>query len=368
MSTLPSFRLLALCAIAAALPAALLADVITLKNGDRLTGSVISSDAKVLKMKTEFVGEIEIQWEAITSIDSPEKLYVTSEDGQTLVGPVKTDQEKLSVATAESGVVEAPLATVAAVRNQEAYDAHEAEIERLRNPKLTDFWRGFFDSGLAMTAGNATTTTFSNAAGAVRETQRDKVNLYFTSVYAKAETLNSATNETLTSTTANATRGGSRYEVNVNDKTFVFGFVDLEFDEFQALDLRNVIGGGVGRHIIKNERTTFDLFGGASFNNEFFQNDIRRKSAEVVVGETLSYQVNGRTSLTERFAIYPNMSEVGEARMQFDTSLTTDIFKWLGWNLTFSDRFLSNPVPGRQKNDVLLTTGVRMIFGKEKLR
>jgi hypothetical protein len=113
---------------------------------------------------------------------------------------------------------------------------------------------------------------------------------------------------------------------------------------------------------------TFDLFGGASYNQEFFQNDITRRSAEIVTGETFTYNLNGRTSLTERFAFYPNMSETGEYRMQFDTGLTTDIFKWLGWNLTFSDRFLSNPIEGRQKNDVLLTTGVRMVFGAEKLR
>jgi putative salt-induced outer membrane protein YdiY len=361
-------RAFALFTITLFVPAFLIADVVTLKNGDRVTGSVVSSDAKVLKMKTEFLGEVEIQWEAVSSIDSPSKLYVTSGDGQTLVGPVKTDADKLEVTTAESGVVEAPLASVAAVRNQEAQDAYVAEIDRLRNPKLTDFWRGFFDSGLALTAGNAETTTFSNAAGATRETQRDKIGLYFTSVYAKAQTVNDETNETLSTTTANAIRGGTRYELNINPKVYTFGFLDLEFDEFQALDLRNVIGGGLGYHLIKNERTTFDVFGGASYNQEFFENDITRRSAEIVLGETLSYQVNGRTSLSERFALYPNMSDTGELRMQFDTSLTTDIFRWLGWNLTLSDRFLSNPVPGRQKNDVLLTTGIRMIFGNEKLR
>jgi len=40
----------------------------------------------------------------------------------------------------------------------------------------------------------------------------------------------------------------------------------------------------------------------------------------------------------------------------------------MAWNVTFSDRFLSNPVNGREQNDVLLTTGVRLVFGREKLR
>jgi len=36
----------------------------------------------------------------------------------------------------------------------------------------------------------------------------------------------------------------------------------------------------------------------------------------------------------------------------------------LGWNVTFSDRYLSNPVEGTEANDVLLTTGLRITFGK----
>jgi len=36
------------------------ADQVTLKNGDRLTGSVVRSDGKTLVVKTELVGEVNI--------------------------------------------------------------------------------------------------------------------------------------------------------------------------------------------------------------------------------------------------------------------------------------------------------------------
>jgi hypothetical protein len=38
--------------------------------------------------------------------------------------------------------------------------------------------------------------------------------------------------------------------------------------------------------------------------------------------------------------------------------------KWLGWHDTASDRFLSNPVQGRQRNDLLISTGFRLSFAK----
>jgi hypothetical protein len=50
--------------------------------------------------------------------------------------------------------------------------------------------------------------------------------------------------------------------------------------------------------------------------------------------------------------------------VNFDVSGVTTIRKWLSWQLTISDRFLSNPVPGRKKNDAIFSTGVRVSFAK----
>jgi hypothetical protein len=43
-------------------------DQVTLKNGDRLTGTIVKSDSKTMLIKTELAGEVNVQWEAVTSI------------------------------------------------------------------------------------------------------------------------------------------------------------------------------------------------------------------------------------------------------------------------------------------------------------
>ncbi len=347
-----------LCALAQLTAAA----VVTLKNGDRITGEVVQTADGKLVVKSEFMGEVQIAFDSVAGIESADKLYLSSKDGQVLVGPVTTTDDEFAIVTENSGRVSVPKDQIAYVRDQAAQEAYEAEIDRLRNPKLTDFWRGFFDTNLALTTGNSQTTSFSNAAGMTRQTNRDTIKLYFNSIYARQST----TGESLA--TANAIRGGTRYELNVSDKWFTFGFLDLEYDKFQDLDLRNVIGGGFGYHLVKTDRKQLNLFGGATYNQEFYTGDLTRRSAEVVMGEEFSLQVNDRTSYNNRLTFYPNMSETGEYRLQLDSTLVTDVFKWMAWNFTFSDRFISNPAPGRQQNDILLTTGIRIIFGDEKLR
>ena len=50
--------------------------------------------------------------------------------------------------------------------------------------------------------------------------------------------------------------------------------------------------------------------------------------------------------------------------MNFDLGAVTALKKWLGWHVTASDRFLSNPLFGRQRNDLLISTGLRISFAK----
>jgi putative salt-induced outer membrane protein len=348
---------------------AVLADQVTLKNGDRLTGTIVKSDAKTLLLKTDFAGDVNLQWDAITSILSSQVLHLALKDGQTIVGTVTTNDGKFEVATKETGPVVAPKESVVGVRDDAEQKAYDDQIDRLRHPHLTDFWSGLLDTGLSLTRGNSESLTYSLSGKAARVTERDKISVYTTAIYT-----NSTVNG-INSTTAHAIRGGVRGDLNVSGRLFVFGFTDFEYDQFQDLDLRNVIGGGLGYHAINTKTTTFDVFAGGSYDQDFFgaiaatattpaTAAITRKTGEVVLGETFNTKLNNRTILSEQFSLYPNVSDTGTYRFQFDTTAATKLKNWLSWQVTYSDRYLSNPLPGFKKNDLILSTGVRLTFGK----
>ncbi len=340
------------------------ADQVTLKNGDRLTGTIVKSDAKTLLIKTELAGDVNVLWDAVTAIVSSQPLHLALKDGQTVVGTVTTADGKLDVATKETGPVATSKDAVVAVRNDDEEKAYDAEVDRLRHPRLTDFWGGILDTGLSVTRGNSATVAFNLAAKAARTTERDKISVYATSVYASDNTTPPSR------TTAHAIRGGIRGDFNVSDRVFVFGFTDFEYDEFQDLDLRNVLGGGLGHHVVKTKTATFDVFGGGDFEQEYFAANpafptgLTRKTGEVVLGEELNMKLNERTVIGEKFSLFPNVSDTGSYRFQFDTTAATKLKSWLSWQVTYSDRYLSNPLPGFKKNDLLLSTGLRVTFGK----
>ena len=333
----------------------LFADQVNLSNGDRVTGKLIKKDGDTLTVKTDLMGEVKIPWKEVLSVSSQDPLTVVLTSGQSLVGPVSVDAktEKVEVATA-AATTSASLSELVAIRDQET----QRQYERLQNPGLLDLWTGYIDFGLSGARGNARSSTFTTAANAIRETRTDKTSAYFNQVYS------SALVDGVQATTARAMRGGWSYNRNIKPRVIWNLFNDYEFDRFQNLDLRFVLGSGLGYSMIKSERKRLDLLGGASYDHEEFSTPLTRNSAEAYWGDDFSLKLSPATELQQKFRSFHNLSDPGAYRLNFDMSAVVNLKRWLAWHFTISDRFLSEPVEGHQRNDVLYTTGLRLRFAR----
>lgn len=335
-----------------------LADQLTLKNGDRLTGKIVKTDGQHILLKSEFAGTVSVQLDAVVKITADDPVYLTLSDGQVIVGTITSSESSLKVEMSEAERVEVSRGDITAIRSEAEQQAYQAQIDRYRHPGLFDLWSGFVDTGLSLTHGNSDTTTFSVGFNADRITPGDKTSVYMTTLHVTSKDIETRERKT----TAKAIRGGAHYEVNLSKRLNIFTFGDFEHDKFQDLSLRYVIGGGLNWDLIENERTLLKLFGGSSLHKEYFIEDEDRTSGELLAGEEFSHKVSNRFALKQQLSLFPNLTNRSEYRATFDSSAVTTLNKWLSWHVTLSDRFISNPAAGTQKNDLLLTTGIRLVF------
>lgn len=331
------------------------ADQITLKNGDRLTGKIIKSDGAKLVVKTELIGDVSVDLSAVTAITSDQPLYVTLADGRTVSGTMIVSENKVELRARNSNAISIDRAAIQLIRSEEEQLAYESSL----NPGWLENWSGGANVGFALTSGNSDTTNLATGLAMTRETVRDKTTIYAASVYSRDSTSGEAR------TVANTVRAGVRYDRDFNRNWFAYGFIDFEHNGLQDLTLRLVPGGGLGYHAIRNERTKLDLLGGFAWNREYFRGDFNdRSSAEAQAGQTLEHRFSPRLSFTEQLFFFPNLTRGGEYRINFDSSLSADITRRIGWQVTLSDRYLSNPPPGLEKNDLLLSTGLKIKLGR----
>lgn len=124
-----------------------------------------------------------------------------------MIGTVTTAGGVIEVQTRDAGKVALAKESIAFLRSREEQIAYEAEIERRRNPR----WLGTVDAGLSTTRGNAETIVVSLGTQAARTTPADNLSVYAASLFARNSTSGTAL------TTAQALRGGARYDRNINE-------------------------------------------------------------------------------------------------------------------------------------------------------
>jgi putative salt-induced outer membrane protein len=350
-----------------ALASAVFADQITLKNGDHLSGTIVKSDGKTLVLHTEFLGDVMVQFAAITQITTDQQLHVSTSDKKTVVGPVTASDGKIEVATKTGGTVEVPAGNVVLIRN----DAEQTAYDKSLHPGLLHGWNGGANVGFSLARGNSQTSNLALAINAIHATLNDKVTIYTSAI--------ETNNELATpSTVANLIQAGIRYDRNIGARSFAFVGADFMSNALQDLDLRGVYGGGMGYHAIKSDNTTLDFLAGLNYTHETYSNGplvtpvtipptfasygVTNKFAALTLGEELMHKAGKSTVVAEKLYFFPDLSNTGEYRGTFDLGTVTKISKWLGWQNQFSDIYVSNPPEGAKKNDLILTTGLNFSF------
>jgi putative salt-induced outer membrane protein YdiY len=330
------------------------ADQVVLKNGDRVTGKVVKKDQGSLTFKSNVFGAVTIPWGEVVELNSEDPVTVVLPDGKSVIGKVATSDGRLRVVN-QASTESAMIGEVSSIRDA----AEQRSFERLQHPGPLNLWAGRADVGISIASGNSQSTTSAISMAAVRETHSDKTGIHFTEIYARGKNA-----QGIKTTTADAIRGGWAYDRKLNSRAFLNLLNDYEYDSFQDLDLRFVLGGGAGYAAARGERLQLDLVGGADYNREKYGAPLTRQSAEAYWGNNLAFKVAKATTLTQNFRMFNNLSDTGEYRMNFDAGTSTQLLKWLGWHITASDRYLSNPLAGRKSNDILLTTGLRISFAR----
>ena len=337
--------------------AALLADQVVMKNGDRVTGLIVKKDAAALTIKTVHFGTVTLPWDQVDSVKADAPLTVVLPNDRSVEGTIASSGDKI-VVTGKGTDTVAPK-DIVALRNADEQKAYL----RMLKPRIFDLWLVTGNIGLAGTSGNAVTRTFTTPVNFLRATRTDKTTAYFNFIRS------SASIGGISADTASAVRGGWAYNRNLRPRIFATVFNDYEYDRFQNLDLRAVFGGGLGWHAWKAEKGFLDIVGGADYNRESFGKSgnaaaFTRGTAEAYWGDDLGYKLSKRFGITQTYRMFNNLSDTGNYRQNFDIGMSASLAKYFTWNAALSDRYLSNPASGRKKNDFLYSTGFGFTFAK----
>lgn len=304
------------------------------RDGSIIIGEILSlEDGEDLIVDTEYMDEVTIEWEAIAEIRETQVIEVELFNGQRLFGRVVIDEKGVSIIGDETTVTLPPERVFAIAEVNES------------------FWEGleiYTDIGMNIVRGNNEVTQLSFGAG-VGYDGRD----FETSVDATTIVNEQTEGQDL----RRATLAGN-YTYRLPRNWQASGLLQFESDDQQGLNLRTLVGGAIGNRVYNQRRMRVDLFGGLVLNSEEFEEQPRTESLEGLLGAAYRLRSAKGIDIDASLAVLPSLERSDRVRMQFDGSLSFDLFADLDFKLTVYDRYDSQPPPGNETNDTGLTLGI----------
>ncbi len=312
------------------------ADEVHLQNGDRLTGTIVKMEERVLTLQTDYGGEIKLDWgkvERLTST-SPLKILVPGASHDVLRDFLYGSQD-LQEARELGPEGPVPLTDVTAIN-----------LEALR---VT----GTLTVGGNSTSGNSSTKALNSAARLTIQAYRQRLLLEGKYNYGQAGD----------QITARNSLASLKHNYFVSKQIFIETFGMLEKDTLQNLQLRSTIGSGLGYQFYETARTTLALSVGLAHVNEHFTNSPNTQTPSARWSLRWEHALwPDRVKVFHRHEAFYDLNAGNAFRVNADQGVRITVYKNLFFNVEYDLRLNTQPAPGRKTTDEAVIFGVGYEF------
>jgi len=315
-------------------------------DGSKLVGTIERWADGKLVIVTEFAGRVEVDATKVVAVASAEPVTVQFDSGDRLVGTMTVDDTSgTCVMETALGPLNVQAGKVVAVwkAGDESPEvlAVRAETEKVRKA-LTPVWTLKIEAGGNMTEGNTDTLDARGRLDVNRKTQEDLLQFFLAAKY----------NERDDRRTTNEYRGGVNYENQITDRAYWYTRMEMEFDEFENLDLRATAAAGVGYYWLKREDHEYKTRLGLGYRHESFDNGASRDQGVIDLGMDYRLDVAPWMQFVHSSTYSPAFEEFDDYRLSVDTALLFPLkSEHLKLKLGMQNEYNSRPQRGIDRLD-----------------
>jgi len=316
-------------------------DVVTLVNGDRVTGEVKELTQGLLRYKTDSMSTVTVEWVDVVRVVSRLTFQVETKSGDYHYGAfLEPDEDRvLRVAIGEFQV-----------------DLKMVDVVGVARIKH-GFWRTLDGSlSLGFQATKATEVVQMSFMGnAERRTRKTRSNVDLRIAI-------SSTSEQ--PTTKNNSLGFSN-DWFLGHRNAAGGSLQFQQNDELGIDFRTLVGANASRSIVQALRQRLIASAGLSLNRENVAGGDENSSVELMfsVDWSIYKYKSPKTTFYFKWFVYPSVTERGRYRSQLDTSLRQELVKDFFLDFTGIYSYDSDPPnEDASSDDYSITAGLGWTF------
>jgi len=325
------------------------ADVIVMKNGDKITCEIKSLRSNTLYISVDYILNTQsVDWSKVDHIYSKQLFIVTMQDGTVYTGALHSPEGAEQVQHIE--VLEAPEKTVTLERTKVVnVDQTSHNIWHRLN--------GQIGAGYSFTKANESSQYNLNSDVNYVE-ERWSAGASYSS--------NLTSNTGASAKTRNEVTFTGRRLLHWNNWYYT-GLADFLQSTVQGIQIQSTFGGGIGRNLINTGPTLLTVYGGLAWQQINYQQAVFHSPTQQVTSGLLGTELDlfrfDKTTLTLRANLLPAITDPGRVHFLLNTSYYVKLWGKLKWNFTLYGNWDNRPPPGFVGSDYGATSGLSVSFG-----
>lgn len=307
------------------------ADVVTLKNGDRISGDVVKMENNELIIRTSYAGDIFITWSEVEKISIDKPVEIVLNDHASLKGVIETKEGNQTVILLD--------------KTREQVGLRLAEVKKI-NPGQTESSKLSLNIranvGIEIESGNTDKQKYHFDGRAVSRKERHRLSFGFEYDHEYNDNRK----------TKNKLLASSKLDYFYQYPWYIYAKGAYEFDEFKDLNLKLDLGPGLGYQFLESELINLSLEAGPSYVRQDFQEESTRDY--IAARGAMEFDKFFFENFFQFFLLAEGFTNPGETDDRF-ARLRTGLrfpFEW-GLNLTtqYNLDWDSNPPEGIEDTD-----------------
>ncbi len=340
--------------LAAILPAAALllfaapavADVVVLKDGTRITGTIVSLVDGKMTVNSPAVGEVKVDVAEVDTFGSTEPLDLRLTDGSAVSRTVDEQVAGSGRVALEPNLL-MPGQTLGV-----------ADVKQINPPAAA--LTGSIAAGGLFVRGNTQTDSLNLNVALAYTTEQDKVT--FAGSYLYGRTRDRATG--VETSTADNWQIEARNDYSITKPLYFFADLQLRKDRISDLDLRVVPSGGLGYIFVNDPNdVTFSTEAGIAWVYEQYTNATpTREDVSLHLAYHLTKKFNDKVSVFHDLEYLPSVENGRNFIVNTDLGVHAKLTKHFFTEAKVTLDFDSRPANGAEKTNVFYSIGVGYTF------
>ncbi len=313
------------------------ADEIIMDNGVHIMGTVTNLTGDYLSLTSDYSEPIKLMASKIIGITTDRPVEIQMKDGEVFKGNLKTGADGVIVVEQVAG------------GNRIVIDVKNISMI---NPPPVSQWSGSVVAAGNYQTGNTDRSAFRLGVDAARRSDNDRFSVHFLyDISEEKDTLSSR-----------SFYGSLKYDYFFTKKFYGYLGVELLNDKFKDLNLRTIVGPGVGYQVWDEPRKSLALEAGLTYFSEDLKvaNDKSWISARLAAN--YRYKISETIMFTNNFVLYPSLENSSDFSLRNEAAISTSLGS--AWSMKLANilEYDNAPANGIKKTDSNFLLGLQYAF------